>query len=144
MKIRDILRTKGTDVVLVSPRETVLAAMRILVRHNIGSVVVEEGGEIRGILTERDVLRLGSRDPELLSTTLVGEAMTEDLVVGLPEDDIHYAMAIMTKNRIRHLPVVEDGRLRGIISIGDLVNACRQEAEVENRYLRDYIQGRTR
>lgn len=144
MKIRDILRTKGTDVILTSPEETVLAAMRTLVRHNIGSVVVEEEGEVRGILTERDVLRLGSRDPQLLSTTLVREAMTEELVVGLPDDDIHYAMAIMTENRIRHLPVVEEGRMRGIISIGDLVNACRQEAEVENRYLRDYIQGRTR
>lgn len=70
--------------------------------------------------------------------------MTRELVVGVSEDDIDYAMNIMTENRIRHLPVVDDGSLAGIVSIGDLVNACRRQAEVENRYLKDYIQGSLR
>jgi CBS domain-containing protein len=141
MKIRDVLRLKGGDVVTVGPESTVLAAMRVLVAHNIGSVVVGEGDRIAGILTERDVLRLGAHDPALLSETTVGDAMTTDLVVGVPEDDLDYVMQVMTSNRIRHLPIVADGKLRGMVSIGDVVNAMRKTVEAENRYLRDYIQG---
>lgn len=142
MKIHDILQRKGRDVVTAGPGQSVLEAMRILVEHNIGSVVVTEADEIVGILTERDVLRLGSRDPSLLASTRVRAAMTTDLVIGVGDDDIHYVMNVMTENRIRHLPIVEEGALIGIVSIGDLVNACRREAEVENRYMRDYIRGR--
>lgn len=142
MKIHDILQRKGRDVVTARPGQSVLEAMRTLVEHNIGSVVVTEADEIVGILTERDVLRLGSRDPSLLGSTRVRAAMTTDLVIGVADDDIHYVMNVMTENRIRHLPIVEEGALIGIVSIGDLVNACRREAEVENRYMRDYIQGR--
>jgi CBS domain-containing protein len=68
--------------------------------------------------------------------------MTRDVIVGLPEDEIHEAMGVMTKNRIRHLPIVRDGKLEGIVSIGDLVNACWLEAADENQHLKDYIQGR--
>lgn len=144
MKIRDILRTKGHDVVTSTPDQLVLAAMRVLVKHNIGSVVVVEGGEIRGILTERDVLRLGAKDPEKLSTTKVGDVMTTNLVIGVPDDDLEYVMGVMSRNRIRHLPVLEDEQLVGILSIGDVVNACQKNAETENRYLKDYIQGMVR
>ncbi|MGH7545055.1 MAG: CBS domain-containing protein, partial [Gemmatimonadota bacterium] len=141
MKIRDILRGKGHDVVTTTPDEVVLAAMRVLVKHNIGSVVVVEGGEIRGILTERDVLRLGAKDPAKLGTTKVGDVMTTNLVIGVLDDDLEYVMGVMSRNRIRHLPVLEDDRLVGILSIGDVVNTCRKNAETENRYLKDYIQG---
>ena len=144
MKIRDILRTKGEHVVTVTSDQTVLAVMQVLVEHNIGAVVVVDEGEIKGILSERDVLRLGARDPAALATTVVGEAMTTELVVCVADDDMEYAMNVMTRNRIRHLPIVEDGSLAGIVSIGDLVNASRKVAEFENRYLRDYIQGATR
>lgn len=141
MKIRDILDCKGHEVVTTGGDQTVLAAMRTLVAHNIGSVVVTEGDEIQGILTERDVLRLGSEDPERLSDTLVQDAMTHELVVGVMDDSVEYVLDVMTKNRIRHVPIVHDNRLQGIVSIGDLVSACREAVEVENRYLRDYIQG---
>ncbi|UCG75432.1 MAG: CBS domain-containing protein [Gemmatimonadota bacterium] len=141
MRIRDILDQKGHDVVKTTPDGTVLEAMQVLNEHNIGAVVVVEGEAIRGILSERDVLRLGGGDPALLSSTPVGEAMTRDVIVGFPDDEIHTAMGVMTKNRIRHLPVVADGELLGIVSIGDLVNACWQEAADENRHLKDYIRG---
>lgn len=141
MKIRDILRAKGYEVVSVSPHQTVLSAMRVLVHYNIGSVVVLEGDELRGILTERDVLRLGARDPDSLACTPVRDAMTTELVIGVPDDELSYVMEIMTRNRIRHLPVLDEGRLVGILSIGDVVNALRTSVEAENRYLRDYIQG---
>ncbi len=141
MRIQDILDSKGDHVVTTSPNGNVTDAMEVLNEHNIGAVVVVEGDSIRGILSERDVLRLGARGPELLSTTTILETMTRDVIVGLPEDEIHEAMGVMTQNRIRHLPIVSDGQLVGIVSIGDLVNACWIEAADENQHLKDYIQG---
>ncbi len=142
MRIQDILDSKGDRVVTTSPNGTVTDAMDVLNEHNIGAVVVMEGDSIRGILSERDVLRLGARGPELLSTTTIPETMTRDVIVGLPEDEVHAAMGVMTQNRIRHLPIVRDGQLVGIVSIGDLVNAAWLEAADENQHLKDYIQGR--
>ena len=141
MLIRDVVTSKGSLVTTVGPNRTVLEAARTLVLNAIGSVVVTEGGEIQGILTERDVLRLAADDPARLETTLVRDAMTQDLVVGLADDDVEYCMAIMTNNRVRHLPVVEGKRLVGIVSIGDLVNASLSDLKAENRWLKDYLQG---
>ena len=144
MKIRDVLQRKGTGVVTVEPDRTVLEAMQTLVEHNIGAVVVTRGGKPVGILSERDVLRLGAADLPSLATTLVADAMTKEVVVGVADDPVEYAAGIMTANRIRHLPILEGERLAGVVSIGDVVNAMKQEKEVENRYLRDYIQGSVR
>lgn len=144
MRIREVLEYKGNSVVTVEPDETVHEAMRILVEHNIGAVVVTQDTSTVGILTERDVLRLGATDLESLATMRVGDAMTKDLVVGVAEDLVDYAASVMTANRIRHLPIVEGERLIGVLSIGDVVNALKQQKEVENRYLRDYIQGAVR
>ena len=144
MRIREVLDQKGSEVVTVEPDRTVHEAMKVLVEHNIGAVVVTRDRAIVGILTERDVLRLGATGPEFLSSTRVADAMTSELVVGVAEDLVDYAAGIMTANRIRHLPIVEGERLAGVVSIGDIVNAMKQEKEVENRYLRDYIQGSVR
>jgi len=142
MKIRDILRTKGFDVVTIPPHFPLLDAMRLLVKHNIGSLVVAEERSVQGIITERDILRIGAEDPEQFKRRYVEEFMTKDVVVGVPEDSLAYVMQIMTQNRIRHLPVVDDGWLEGILSIGDVVNALRTDVEAENRHLRDYIAGK--
>jgi CBS domain-containing protein len=142
MRIQDILDSKGDRVVTMSPHGTVTDAMEVLNEHNIGAVIVAEGDSIRGILSERDVLRLGARGPELLATTPIHQTMTRDVIVGLPDDEVHMAMGVMTQNRIRHLPIVTDGQLVGIVSIGDLVNAAWLEAADENQHLKDYIQGR--
>lgn len=142
MKIRSLLEKKGYEVVTVPPSLPVLDAMRLLVAHNIGSVIVEDDNRVQGILTERDILRQAARNPEALSRLRVEEIMTREVVVGVPGDTLAYVMEIMTRNRIRHLPVVEDGWLVGIVSIGDVVDALRTDVEAENRYLRDYIQGK--
>ena len=144
MRIREVLDRKGGSVVTIEPDRTVHDAMRILVENNIGSVIVTRDGSTVGILTERDVLRLGAANPDSLATTLVGEAMTRELVVGVADDLVEYAASVMTSNRIRHLPIMDGERLTGVLSIGDVVNALKQEKEVENRYLRDYIQGAVR
>jgi CBS domain-containing protein len=141
MKIRDILRSKGREVVTVGPDRTVADAIGLLVEHGIGALVVVEGIEIRGIVSERDILGLAATDASRLSQLRIADQMTTDLVVGVEDDDIDYVMEIMTRNRVRHLPIVADRRLVGIVSIGDVVNALRRGLEAENRYLRDYVQG---
>ena len=140
MKIRDILRHKGHDVVTASTGDSVLQAVRVLVDHNIGGVVVVDGGEVIGILTERDILRLVARKPDELQALDVGQVMTRDVIKLAPDDDLAHVMEVMTENRIRHLPVIEGGRLAGIVTIGDVVNAFRRVAEDENVHLKQYIQ----
>ena len=141
MKMREILRRKGHSVVTITGSRTVLDAVRRLVEHGIGGLVVTEGDELRGIITERDVLRLTARAAAELDSIRVADAMTREVVTASPDDEMHEMMGVMTERRLRHLPVVENGRLIGIVSIGDLVNACRTLAEQENAHLREYIQG---
>jgi len=151
MQLQDILRRKGSEVVTVRPDETVLAAVRRMNEHRIGATVVVDGeGGVLGIITERDVLHMcGERcavggestsagDPW---STPVADLMTREVIIALPGDTVDYAMGIMTNNRIRHLPVLEDGRLAGLVSIGDVVREHLNEAQYENRLLRSYIQG---
>jgi CBS domain-containing protein len=141
MTINDILRTKGREVITIEPGRTVLEAMRLMVRHNIGAVVVVENNQIHGILSERDGLKLAAHDPALLPVNLVSDIMTTDLITALPGDGLHHVMDLMTRHRVRHLPIIEQMMLTGIVSIGDVVNACRAIAEEENDQLREYIRG---
>jgi CBS domain-containing protein len=155
MQIHDILRQKGRNVVTIEVHQTVHEAIGMLNQHGIGAlVVIGDGGEISGIITERDILReCGERCTHLTESpgpgekacpVLVRDAMTKDLIIGVPGDDLSYVMGIMTKNGIRHLPILDGGDLVGIISIGDVVNAHVDETEFENRLLKDYIHGGTR
>ena len=141
MKIEEILRNKGRDVVTITRSESVLAAVGVLVDRNIGGVVVMDGEQLEGILTERDVLRITARRPGDLGAIEVSAVMTQNVITATPGDVLADVMDVMTENKVRHLPVIEGGRLVGIISIGDLINACRVEAEQENSQLREYIQG---
>ena len=141
MKIEDILRSKGREVVTITESQSVLDAARVLVERNIGGLVVMEGERTTGIITERDVLRLAAGAPGELESVLVGSAMTREVITAGPQDQLTEMMDVMTENKIRHLPIMEGDRLVGIISIGDLVNACRVSADAENVHLRQYIQG---
>jgi len=141
MNIQEILRTKGSDVITIDPHVTVLEAMRLLVRHNIGAVVVVRDNEILGILSERDGLKLAAHDPVLLAKRRVADIMTTSLITAEPTDRLHQVMDVMTRHRVRHVPIIEEHRLAGIVSIGDIVNACRTMAEAENDQLREYIRG---
>lgn len=141
MKIRAILRQKGHDVVTIAPERTVLEAMRLLVDRNIGSLLVTEGERVRGIITERDVLRLTARRPDDFRRLRISDVMTADLLTATPDDDIDHVMDVMTRSRIRHLPIVEGEELRGLVSIGDVVNALRRSVQSENEHLKQYIQG---
>ena len=141
MKIGDILRTKGREVATIAESQTVLAAARVLVERNIGSLVVTDGQRPVGIFTERDILRLTAREPGALESIQIGGVMTRDVITADPDDSVASVMDVMTRNRVRHVPIMAEGELAGIVSIGDLVNACRESAESENSQLRQYIQG---
>lgn len=140
MTIREILRDKGSDVVTIGPEATIHDAMKVLVEHNIGALVVVEDG-IQGILTERDLLRAGAEDPRKLMQAQVRDLMTRQVITAPPTVELNEIMDIMAERRIRHLPIAEAGELRGMISIGDVVNALRKSTEAENRYLHSYIAG---
>jgi CBS domain-containing protein len=131
--IASLLAKKGGSVVTVEPEQTVRQALGVLAQHNIGALVVVDG-EARpiGILSERDVVRAAARDEAVFGRT-VGDLMTRNVIVGVPQDDLESVGRTMTERRIRHLPVVEQGRLVGIISIGDVVKAQRDlyQGEVE-------------
>jgi CBS domain-containing protein len=141
MTIRDILRRKGTSVLTVAPDTPVQEAMRTLVSHNIGALVVVDGAAVCGILSERDVLRAGAENLSILQTARVRDLMTQEVVTAAPEEDIRSVMDTLTERRIRHLPVVDAGGLAGMVSIGDVVNALRTSIEDENLALHAYIAG---
>ena len=143
MKLRDILGVKGHHVYTVRPDQTVQDAVQILMQHRVGALLVEDAERRAvGIITERDVLRECVDRAAKLSQVPVREAMTRDLIIGVPDDEIGYTMGIMTQNRIRHLPVMDGDHVAGMISIGDVVKATLDETEYENRYLKEYIQSR--
>jgi CBS domain-containing protein len=143
MSVAEILRTKGSRVITVRPDSTLHEAIRTLVNSGVGAlVVVDGGGRVVGMLTERDILRENARHFDQLGDRRVSEIMTEDVIIGLLDDDLEYVMTLMTEKRIRHLPVMEKGQLAGIVSIGDLVKAKARQAEIEIRHLTDYIMGK--
>lgn len=140
--IRDVLDAKGRDVVTIRPDATIREAVEALVEHRIGCLVVSNGGdEVAGILTERDILKIVSVDAERLVAVKVAERMSTDVVCGVPDDDLDYVMSIMTSRRCRRMPVMENGKLAGLVSIGDVVKAMKGATEYEVRQLKDYIGG---
>jgi CBS domain-containing protein len=122
MKMESILARKGPGLFTVEPRQTVLDAVKVLVEHNIGAVMVVSEGRPQGILSERDIIRESSRRADLL-TRPVSDVMTTNVTYGSPGDDVEAVLRTMTAGHFRHLPVLEDGKLIGIVSIGDLVKA---------------------
>jgi len=140
-RIRDILRRKGEDVYSVGPLATVIDAVNAMNDHHVGSVLVCEGGEPVGVFSERDVLVrvvAAQRDPR---QTLVRDVMTTRLYTAAPEDTLPEVMRLMTDRRCRHVPVMEDGRLIGLVSIGDLTKASQYNLRQEVRELSSYIGG---
>lgn len=140
MFVRDILQTKGVTVHCCGPDDTLADVVELLVGHNIGSLVVLQDDEMIGIITERDILRASAASRGVLESVRVQERMTRCPVVATPDEEVSDTMGVMTERRIRHLPVLENGRLVGIISIGDIVKAQHAELSRENHYLKSYIQ----
>jgi CBS domain-containing protein len=131
MNIGAVLASKGIRVVTVRPTQTLREAVLLLAEHNIGAVVVmEESARPSGILSERDIVRTLVRAEAVLDWP-VSRIMTRDVIVGTPEDDVLTVGHTMIERRIRHLPVMERGRLVGIVSIGDILKAQRDKYQGE-------------
>ena len=137
----DILRYKGHAVHSVRPDDTVLAALGVMAEHDIGAVLVVEGGELLGILTERDYARKVALMGRASKDSPVRAIMTANVVCIASTLTVEECMTLMTERRCRHLPVVENGRVIGVVSIGDLVKATIDEQEFTINQLKNYIAG---
>ena len=127
MKINSILSKKGGDVISIGPNASVHDAIDLMVVHNIGAlVVIDEKGELAGIISERDIIRVAAAREDVFSL-IISQVMTAEVVVGVPQDDIISVAHIMTERRFRHLPVRDNNELVGIVSIGDILKAQRDE-----------------
>lgn len=140
-KVSEILRHKGHDVVTGAPTDTVLECIATMVQHNVGSMVIMEGQSIAGIFTERDYLRRIALRGRTSRTTRVEEVMTKDVLYVGPDHTLEECLQVMTAHKCRHLPVVKDGQLDGIISIGDCVKQISRNAQLEAHNLKAYITG---
>jgi len=144
MNIADILTEKGSAVVSIKKTEMVCDAMKLMTARKIGSVVVlDDNGGIAGILTERDVLRCHLEEMDVTQKKVL-EIMTpaDKLIVASAKDSFQYVMAMMTDHRIKHMPVMKNDQLIGIISIGDVVKALLDRSQQETKRLQDYIAGK--
>ena len=127
MKISSILSTKSSEVITIAPDQTISEAISRLSSYNIGVLIVlGASGKVMGIISERDIVRRLVEDQELLSRN-VSEVMTSEVIVGVPDDDVMSVVHTMTEKRFRHIPVIDKGQLIGIISIGDILKAQRDQ-----------------
>jgi CBS domain-containing protein len=139
MRIADVLRNKGAAVATVAPETTVAELLAGLAELNIGAMVVVGPDGLAGIVSERDVVRkLHERGASLL-TQPVSEIMTKFVASCTPRDTVDHLSVLMTQKRVRHIPVLDEGKLAGIVSIGDVVKIRMEELEAEQRQLQDYI-----
>jgi CBS domain-containing protein len=139
MRIADVLRNKGGSVVTINPEATVAELLAGLAGHNIGAMVVLGPDGVRGIVSERDVVRqLHAHGASVLSRP-VEEIMTAVVSTCSKSDTVDSISMLMTDNRVRHVPVLDDGKLIGIVSIGDVVKTRMQELESEHEQLQSYI-----
>jgi CBS domain-containing protein len=140
MKVKDILAVKGSRVVTIVENTSVFEAMLVFSANRIGSLlVVDKDENILGIICARDVLMATLNHLEDIKTITIDKIMTTNLIVARKDDDLDYVRAVMTENRIRHLPIIDNKKVIGLISMGDVVNAQVTEKDVELTYYREYI-----
>jgi CBS domain-containing protein len=140
--VAEILGGKGGNVIRIDGGATVFDAVKLMVEANVGALLVTDGAEIAGIFTERDYLRRIAVEGRRSRDTLVREVMSTPVICVTPETTVEEGMALMTDRRVRHAPVVADGELVGMISIGDLVKFISTQQSFQIQYLTDYISAR--
>ena len=140
--VKDILRAKGSKVYSISPDATVYEALKRMAKKNVGAMLVFEGTDLVGLISERDYSRKTILEGRLSKDTAVREIMTTAVVTVHPDDDIEACMELFTDKRVRHLPVIEKGRIVGIVSIGDVVKSIIDYKEFIIEELENYIKGK--
>ncbi len=142
MKVKDILASKGNNVVTIEDDTTVIDAIPIFSANRIGSLlVVDKDDTIQGIISANEILTAAVNQLENIKTLTVNKIMTTNLIVATEEDDSDYILAVMTENKVRHITIFANKELKGLVSIGDVVKSQLKEMDVENKYLKDYIAG---
>lgn len=139
MHVQAILGNKGAQIVSMSPQATIHEACRLLAEHRIGAILVLDRDRVAGMFSERDVVRAMTEKGAVALDIPVSEVMTREVLTCKPEDSVDDIMAIMTARRVRHLPVLAEGQLVGIVSIGDVVKHRLDEAALEVDSLREYV-----
>lgn len=142
MLVRDMLKTSPREIITVDPKTGVRAAMETLISNKIGCLpVLDTGGELVGILDDQDIFRAVYENQEEFEKFTAADLMTADLIIGMPSDDMNYIAGLMAKNNIRYIPIMDDKKMIGLISPGDVVKAQMTHIEIENRYLKMYMEG---
>jgi CBS domain-containing protein len=141
MLISDILKFKGSDVVTMEPDASVVDLLRQLAARNIGAVVIRRGEVVVGIVSERDIVRRLDGQGSTVLESSVADIMTTSVIACAPTDAVDEVAAAMTEKRVRHLPVLDAGRLVGIVTIGDVVLSRTRQLEQDRRQLEQYITG---
>ena len=142
MKVKDILSKKSSEIQSTTSTTMLIEAIRSLNEHNVGALLVIDNQDLAGIITERDVLHATAQHGSKIDNLKVEDVMTNNLITCGENESIDKVMEMMTDNRIRHLPILENDKLVGIISIGDVVKAEHQKIKAEADHLKDYIHGR--
>ncbi len=140
MKVRSITKNKGKPVIGLAPNDSLDHAVTLMMENRIGSLVVTEKGKLVGILSERDILSILNAKHAMWTPVNAADAMTPDPFVCHPDDTLEEVMSIMVDNNVRHLPVVYEGKLEGMLSITDIVEELLKKAKFENKLLKNYIQ----
>lgn len=142
MKVKDVLKNKQREIITAETSTDILTAMQLLINNEVGCLpVLGYSGQLVGIISDKDIFKAIYENQDNFRSLTVGNLMTTDVLVGVPEDEIDYIGGVMTKNKIRHVPILEQGKLVGLISLGDIVMAQIKRMEIENRYLKLYMEG---
>lgn len=142
MLVSDILKDKGSKVTMVAGAQTVREALKTMVDNKIGAVLVLDASEeVSGVFSERDLMRVCHKNETAWGAMLVEQVMTPRVIMCKSEDTVEYVMNLMTQQRIRHVPVVGDGKICGIVTIGDIVKTQLKASQVQVQYLKDFLHG---
>ena len=140
MKIQMILDKKGTDIQTISEDAMLVDMVKKMISKHVGSLLVlNDNGSIHGIVTERDLLRTIARNPDGWNSVQIGEVMSTDVLTAEISETLEQVMVRMTNNRIRHIPILNKGKLAGVLSMGDIVNAALEQTSFQNELLKRYI-----
>jgi len=140
MKVRSITKNKGKPVIGLTPADSLDLAVTLMMDHHIGSLVVTENDKLVGILSERDLLRILHEKHAMWTPLTARDAMTAEPIVCHPDNTLEEVMSMMVENNVRHLPVVFEDKLEGMLSITDIVEELLKKAKFENKLLKNYIQ----
>ncbi len=141
MTVQELLQNKSGTMHTIDRQETIVKAMECLIQNKISCLPIVEKKCLIGIISDKDIFKAIFENRSHFEELSVSHFMSTELIVGVADDNIEYISNLMTKNRIRHIPIVAESKLVGLVSIGDIVKAKEKDIKFENRYLKQYIEG---